>query len=566
MGRAVVGVVPLSHPSGARRSVRRVPWRVLAALPPLAFLAVFFAWPVATIVLRGLRPEWAWDLASFGRVVGDATTRRVVWFTLWQAVASTVLCLLVGLPGAALFARYRFRGRSVLWAALLVPFVLPTVVVGVAVLGLVGPDGALGIDLSGTVWAILIGHVFFNYAVVLRTVGAAWMTVDPRLEEAARTLGASTWQVFRRVTLPILRPSIAAAASIVFLFSFTSFGIVLILGGVAHRTLEVEIYDQTARYLHLDIAAVLALLQLVGVVLLLWWFGRLQHRRSVAHEQRAAVETRRRARGLRSRSFVAANLGFMAVLLGGPLLVLLLRSLSTPDGWGFGFFRALGDSRNGSTSFVPPWEAIGNSLLFALAATLLAVTLGGLAAFAIVGARPQATGRWSRWADTALMVPLGTSAITIGFGFLITFDEPPVDLRSTLWLVPIAHAVVALPFVVRLLVPALRSIDPRLREAAAVLGASPARVRRVVDLPILGRAVAAAAGFAFAVSLGEFGATAFLARPGRPTLPIAIYRALGRPGEWSYGQAMALSVILMGLTVVVMLAIDRLRAPGASEF
>jgi thiamine transport system permease protein len=164
------------------------------------------------------------------------------------------------------------------------------------------------------------------------------------------------------------------------------------------------------------------------------------------------------------------------------------------------------------------------------------------------------------------MIPLGTSAVTVGFGFLIVFDEPPLNLRSSLWLIPIAHAVVALPFVVRLLVPALRSIDPRLREAAATLGASPRRVWWSVEVPIVGRALAAAAGFAFAVSLGEFGATAFLARPDRPTMPIAIYRALGRPGEYNFGQAMAMSTILMLLTVVVMLVIDRFRPASVSEF
>lgn len=560
----MVDGVPLITATPTRTSTPSPRWRLAAAVPPLVFLAVFFVWPVATIIDRGLRPNGAWDLSVFGRVLGDATTTRVLWFTLWQAVASTVLCVVAGLPGAALFARFRFRGQRVVWAALLVPFVLPTVVVGVALLGVIGPGGVLGADLSGTIWAILIGHVFFNYAVVVRTVGAAWMTLDPRIEDAARTLGASPMSVFRRVTFPLLRPAIMSASSIVFLFSFTSFGIVLILGGVAHRTLEVEIYEQTARFLHLDVAAVLALVQLVLVVGLLWWFGRQQRRRAVAYEQRAAVESHRTPRGWRQRSFVAVNLGLMAMLLGAPLLVLVVRSLSTPDGWGFGAFRSLGDTRGGSTSYVPPLDAVANSLLFAAMATVIAVVLGGCAAWAIAGGRREP--RWSRVADTALMIPLGTSAVTIGFGFLITFDMPPLDLRSSLVLVPIAHAVVALPFVVRLLVPAMRSIDPRLREAAAVLGAPPSRVWRVVDLPILGRATTAAAGFAFAVSLGEFGATAFLARPGRPTLPIAIYRALGRPGEWSFGQAMALSVILMGLTVVVMLAIDRLRPPGAAEF
>jgi thiamine transport system permease protein len=527
---------------------------------------VFFVWPVAAIVLRGLRPGGTWDLTAVGDVLTDPVIRRVAWFTLWQAVLSTVACVVAGLPGAALFARYRFAGKRFLWAALLVPFVLPTVVVGVALLGVLGPNGVSGVDLSGTLWAVLIAHVFFNYAVVVRTVGGTWSTLDPRLEEAARTLGASPWRAFREVTWPLLRPAVAAASSIVFLFTFTSFGVVLVVGGIRQRTLEVEIYDQTARFLHLDVAAALALVQLVVVVAALAWFGRTQRRRAVVLDQRPAVEVARRPSTRRDRAFVAANLTFMALLLGVPLGVLVARSFSTPGGWGTGNYQALDSVRRGSTSFVPPLEAVWNSLLFALAATIVAVVLGACAAWAIAGTGRGASPRWARWTDTALMVPLGTSAVTVGFGMFVAFGEAPLDLRSSLWLVPLAHAVVAMPFVVRLLVPALRSIDPELREAAGVLGASPWAVWREVDLPVVSRAMAAAAGFAFAVSLGEFGATVFLSRPERPTLPVAIYRVLGRPGEANFGQAMALSVILMVLTVVVVLGIDRLRPVGSAEF
>jgi thiamine transport system permease protein len=561
----MVGHLPLiARPTKSRFGVSS---RLLFALPPLMFLSVFFVWPVATIVMRGLQGAAGWDFSAFGELFSDPSMRRVAWFTLWESVASTLLCLLVGLPGAALFARYRFLGKGLLWSALLVPFVLPTVVVGVAMLGVYGPGGVSGLTLSGTIWAILIAHVFFNYAVVVRTVGSAWATIGPSGEDAARMLGAGSWQVFRRVTLPLLRPAIAAAASIVFLFSFTSFGIVLILGGVRQRTIEVEIYEQTARYLHLDVAAALTLIQLIAVVAILIWFSRSQDRRSVSFEQRAASSRERVPSGLRQRLFVSANLAFMAALLALPLAVLLIRSFSTPQGWGFDFYRSLGDTRSGSTSFVAPIDALWNSLVFAVEATIIAVVLGACASWAIAGTDlVRASTRWTRWADVALMIPLGTSAVTVGFGFLITFDEAPMNLRSSLWLVPLAQAIVALPFVVRLLVPALRSIDPGMRESAAILGASPRRVWTTIDLPIVSRALAAAAGFAFAVSLGEFGATVFLARPDRPTVPVAIYRALGRPGADNFGQAMALSVMLMVLTVGVLLMVDRLRTPGSAEF
>ena len=564
----MVGSVSLTAPSAhLRHRSRPDVWRLLFAVPPLIFLGVFFLLPVSAILLRGLRPGGEWDVSVFAEVATDPAMRKILWFTVWESVASTLLCVVAALPAAAMFARYRFRGKQLLWSALLVPFVLPTIVVAVSMLGVIGGGGVVGVDLSGSVWAILIAHVFFNYAVVVRTVGSTWSTIDPRTEEAARTLGASPIRAFLDVTWPMLRSSVVAAASVVFLFSFTSFGIVLILGGRTHRTLEVEIYDQTARYLHLDIAAVLAIVQLLVVVAVLVWFGRSQRRRAIIFDQRSARETEHVVTSWRQRVLITANLCFMAALLGVPLLVLVVRSFDTPSGWGFEFYRLLTDSRGGSTSFVPPLDAVGNSLLFAVLAALIAVILGGCAAIAIVGTKTRPSdSRFGRWTDTALMIPLGTSAVTIGFGFLIVFDEPPLNIRSSIWLIPIAHSLVALPFVVRVLVPAMRSIDPRLRESAATLGASPAKVWLSVDVPILGRAFAAAAGFAFAVSLGEFGATAFLARPDRPTMPIAIYRSLGRPGEANFGQAMAMSTVLMVLTVIVMLSIDRFRPSSVTEF
>ncbi len=126
-------------------------------------------------------------------------------------------------------------------------------------------------------------------------------------------------------------------------------------------------------------------------------------------------------------------------------------------------------------------------------------------------------------------------------------------------LVPLAHTLVAFPFVVRTLLPALRGIPRNLREAATVLGASPWEVWRTVDLPIVGRALLVGAVFAFAVSLGEFGATVFVARPQTPTMPLAIFRFLSQPGALNYGQAMAMSSILMLVTVSGFLSLEKLR-------
>ncbi|MFJ6917775.1 ABC transporter permease [Streptomyces sp. NPDC101133] len=553
----------VSHPGKQAGTARGSAARLGLMAVPVAFFAVFFAYPVAAIVARGLKVDGVWRLGRIGDVLAQSDVRHVLWFTTWQALASTALTLLIALPGAYVFARFDFPGKQVLRAVVTVPFVLPTVVVGTAFLALVGRGGLLdelwGVRLDTTVWAILLAHVFFNYAVVVRTVGGLWGQLDPRQEEAARMLGASRLRAWRQVTLPALAPAVAAAALMVFLFTFTSFGVVQILGGPTFSTLEVEIYRQTSQVFDLSTAAVLTLIQFAAVAAVLAVHAWTVRRRESALRLVDAATTARRPRGAGQWALLAGVLGVVVLLLVLPLAVLVQRSLGAS---GFGYYRAL-TREDGGTFLVPPIEAIGNSLQYAAAATGIAVVIGALAATALTR---RDAGRFVRGFDALLMLPLGVSAVTVGFGFLIALDEPPLDLRSSWILVPLAQALVGVPFVVRTMLPVLRAVDGRLREAAAVLGASPWRVWREVDLPMVRRALLVAAGFAFAVSLGEFGATVFIARPDNPTLPVAVARLLGRPGEMNYGQAMALSTILMLVCAVALVVLERLRTDRSGEF
>lgn len=516
---------------------------------------------MATILAIGLAPTGGLDAGALLALLGRPFVAEVAWFTLWQAALSTALTVLIALPGAYVFARYDFPGRRLVGALAIVPFVLPTIVVGAAFLALLGPRSPIGIRLEHTIWAILLAHVFFNYAVVLRVVGGVWARLDPRLEDQARMLGATRWQAFRRVSLPLLRPAILSAASIVFLFTFTSFGVILIVGGPRFATLEVEIYRQAAQLLDLRVAVTLALVQLTALAVILLAYARLQERQAVGQRLLDRRSTARRPVGRGARAFVIANLALMAMLLGTPVAVLVERSLSTADGYGLANYLALfGDSARNAL-FVPPIEAVVNSLAFAAAATAISLPLGVLAAAVIAYRR----GLLSSALDVLLMLPLGTSAVIIGFGFLVALGRLPIDLRVSPALIPIAHALVALPFVVRATVPLMRSVDHRQREAAAVLGASPGRTWRLIDLPIIGRAALVGAGFAFAISLGEFGATLFIVRPDTPTMPIAIFRLLGQPGPLAAGQAMAMATLLMFVTAAAVLAFDRLRARGQAS-
>ena len=301
---------------------------------------------------------------------------------------------------------------------------------------------------------------------------------------------------------------------------------------------------------------------MVGVFVLLIGSARAQEHLAFQQRLRASAETARPPRPGRERSVVWLILGATLVFMLTPLLMLLERSLAGPGGYGLAAYEALLQADPRLRLSAAPLQAVADSLTFAAITTLIAGTLGLLAA-AVVGYR---RGWLARGLDALIMLPLGTSAVIVGFGFLVSLDTPPLDLRTSVLLIPIAHALIALPFVMRAVVPVIRSIDDRLREAAAVLGAPPVRAWREVDGPILARAALVGAGFAFAVSLGEFGATLFIARPDSVTIPVAIYRLLGQPGAASFATAMALAVVLMVLTATAVLLIERLRGSGPQPF
>jgi len=544
---------------GRRAALSATVWRVVAYGVPLAFLALFFAYPLAAILERGLHSDQAPSErdGSALDVLTDPLTGEVVWFTVWQAIASTALTLVLALPAAYVLGRYAFPGRTAVRTLVTVPFVLPTIVVALAFLAVLPESLERG-------WiAILIAHAFFNVAVVVRIVGTFWAGLDPRVSEAAATLGASPWRNLREVALPLVAPALAAAAAIVFLFTFTSFGVVLVLGGPSYSTIETEIYNQAVRIFDLRAAAVLSLVQLAFVALVVWVATRLEARMAVAGHALPEDDVLRSPRRPREKALVVGSLGGLALFLGLPLAVLVERSFAVGDGYGLAAYRALAEPT--SALLASPWEAIVNSLVYAGAATAVAVAIGGLAAFAVEGRGDRGTRR-ARLLEALLTLPLGASAVMLGFGFVIAFDTAPIDFRSDPWIVPVVQSLVAIPFVVRIVAPTLRAIDDRQREAATMLGATPGRVLREIDLPIAGRAFAVAAGFAFAVSLGEFGATVFLARPESPTLPVAIFRFLGRPGELNAGQAYALAVILMLVVAVSVFVVEHLRTRRTGWF
>ncbi|WP_374614037.1 ABC transporter permease [Gordonia sp. (in: high G+C Gram-positive bacteria)] len=520
---------------------------------PALFVVVLFAWPVIALVRRAVTIARDSGVGLI-ELLDRTDALGLLGVTLGQAAASTVLALVAAAPIAWLFARVRGTTAVVLAVVVTVPFVLPTVVVGVAFRSLLsGPLAFLHIE-SGLP-AVLAAHMFINIAVVVRVVGAAWRNLDPRLLEAARSLGAGRIRATMTVVVPRLVPATASAAALIFLFCSTSFGVVIILGAGELRTLETEIYTQAIGYFRIPEAVALSMLQIVVVMaaLLLTRVFADPASRGSGGGARRAERNRRVAGGRWTRPAVWVVGAWTAVLLVGPVLVLMVRSVRpvARGDWTLAGYRALAEPVNGVT----PLESLRYSLVTATAATAIALVVGTLAAVAL----HRAHGVVGAIGSAVSLIPLGISAVTLGFGYLIVLASLPYEIAASPAVIPLVQALIAIPVVIRIMMPALESVPVRLRHAAATLGATPFRVFATVDLPIVGRSMGAAGGFAFVMALGEFGATSFLARADTTTLPVLIGSALNRPGAENLATAMAASVVLVIATVVAVVVVEAFR-------
>lgn len=562
--------------------VKRPVWQALLLWAiPLAFLVVFFYQPLVAIFRLVFSPRFSqgWELFRWSQVT------KPLGFTLYQATLSTLLTLVLGLPAAWLFARFQFPGRKVLRTLTIIPFILPTVVVATAFNTLLGPRGWLNLGLMSlfnlsspplhvlnSLGAILLAHVFYNTSIVIRMVGSNLSRLNQNLPTAAQSLGASPWKAFKEVTLPLLMPSILSATLMVFLFDFTSFGVVLMLGGPQFSTLEVEIFTQAMSRFNMPVAGLLSIVQLGFTLLVSALINRVNQPRYGKAAMASESSGLRKPKKTLEKIFVVVMIVTLLVLMVTPILSLVTRSFFTFEaargergelqtGFTLRYYRELFENRERSLFYVPPIAAIRNSIIYAGITMLLATILGLLSAYAI-----HRSGRLSRFLEPLFMLPLGASSVTLGLGFLIVFGSSLLTQGRFQALIPIAHALVALPLVTRTILPALRGIPANLGLAAKSLGASPIRVLREVDLPLLFRAIAVSLLFAFTISLGEFGASSFLSNIAMPTIPVAIYRYISQPGALNYGQALAMSSLLMFVCVLGSLIIEQLRLPGEEMF
>lgn len=540
---------------------------VLAAGIPLVFLGICFFYPVLALAWLGVGQAGETGyFSTLGRVLSDSLTWRAIRDTLILALGGTFFSTLVGLPLAWVLYCLDFRFRTVLRTLVTIPFVLPTIGVAAAFKALFSEDGWLAVlRLDGTLGAVILAMVFYNVSLVVRTVGPVWARIDQRAYQAARTLGATRTRAFFTVTMQQLLGAIASAASLVFLYCSSSYSLVMVLGGIGVATLESQIYQTTSVDLDLAAAAVLALLQVVIVAVALVGSQYFQSKARVGVKL-ATVEKSKPARG-RQRLAIWGATAVIALLIVAPMAQVVTRSFRRRGQWTLQNYLDL--TRPDASILIeqPVINSLGISLRAAFIGAIVSTLLGALVA--AVTSRHYRNPHLSRAAeifDSLNMLPLGVSSVVIGLGFLITLAAPPWNLADSPFLLPIAQALGASPLVIRLMRPMLQTVNPKQREAAATLGATPSRIFLTIDGPYIWGALVVAFGFAFAVCFGEFGAASFLVMPESLTLPVMIYKLSGSAGPAENGMAMAAAVILCLTCSLVMSAVEALRRRKVGEY
>ena len=519
---------------------RKILWTI-----PLFFVAVLFYWPILKIGSLGFYGDWT--LAFF-----ETKNVAVIWFTLWQAALSTLLTIVIAIPGAYLLYKRSFPGQQFVKALITVPFVLPSIVVAVGFTVFRNMHSfyeGLGITfLSNPIYWIVAAHVFVNYSIAVRTIGGVWASLDSDVDSAAELDGAGRLRTVFSIALPQLRPAICSAVALVFLFSATSFGIVLVLGGGQIQTIETLIYFAATQRLDLQLAAALVLIQtmitaaafLVGSLLAKGGFGLEQ----VYEETKSPVVDKRDL-----PAFLFSGVIWFGLLLM-PMALVIVEAFKVGDGFSFDNFANLGTRGARDLLNISIIDASLNSLRNMTLATLIAILLGTLVSWLLIRSK-------YRFIDLVFLMPLGVSSVVLGFGFLIAFDSQLFPLRSSWLIVPLAQSLVALPMVVRLVYPALVTIGREPREQASLDGANTWQTWHLVESKLIRNVLLTSLGFAAIISLGEFGASSFLANGSQATIPTLLFRLISRPGEQNYGMAMAVSAILIAISFLVTFLVSR---------
>ncbi|MFX1484382.1 MAG: ABC transporter permease [Promethearchaeota archaeon] len=521
---------------------------------PIILLVVFLVYPVTTVIVQGLLSESG---SSFAEVMSSPSILFGIQFTFTQAFLSTVLVIILGLPGAFIIARLRFRGKSLIKALMIVPFILPPIVV---VIGFNQMFGAYGVIDTILMWlqssstsvfnlatgipGIILAHTFYNIPLVMLMVSASLERLNPEIEESATLLGASSYQRFRRITLPHILPSLLAAALLTFLFCFMSFPIILAFGQGRFLTIEAQIWN-AFRFFDYGEASSLTLVQLLVTLTLAFAYVQAGHERGSEGTTSTIKTVEFRQYSTLERALVIIYTIVMVLLIIGPIIAIARASVYNPNNGQLtldGFSNLLvGGSQGGLTYLV-------NSLFYAGLATLFAVVLGIPLALAM-RSKSRAI---PTLASAMILLPLGVSSISVAYGLMLAIAVPARLVTNPWPIIVIAQTIIGLPFSARAIEISMRSIDPALLEQADSLGVS--RIQRLffVELPLLAPGILVGGVFAFAMAIGEMTATYLIALPQNYTLAVAIYNYFATRHFVEAGGAALILVIICGAAFLLM--------------
>ena len=542
-------------------------------------MSFFYFWPLISILIYGFRfPEnISGDTTAF-KILSSYSTTSALWFSTWQASIATIITLLLSLPIAYIFAHFDFIGKKFLYALAFIPFVLPTIVVATAWQSFIGPHGITQliltryssvsfsfIEINNPSLLIIATHIFFNMTIAVRIITDAWVRIPKRFLDSSKILGANSILTWVKVVLPLLKPSIISAALLIFLFNFTSFGAVILLGGGRYNTLEVEIYLQTIVFFNLQAAGIIALMQLVFCIFIVNLYTKFSEKNRFLQPIERSSYTKLKDAPWKTKTTVILIISSLYLWLVLPLLSLIIRALFIIDDneIQFALFSRLNSLRNSPFIRSSPLLPLTNSIIFASMTAIFSLLIGLPSVYVVTKLKNKNLKQLS---SITAMLPMGTSSITIGFGFLIALSFPGIDLRTSTLLLPIAHTLVAFPIVFRILLSAFQNFPKNITEKAYLLGATSFQVFFYIELPIISRSIATATLFAFAISIGEFGATALVSRPEFPTLTTTMFQSLSKPGTINFNNGLILGCILMTLTTLSALGIEKLRGISFRDF
>ena len=554
----------------------------------LMLLIPFFFLPVLTIAAEGFKDgQGSFSFETLRAVITDSYTWRITAFTTLQALISTLVSGILALPGAYLIARRDFFAKPLIRAVTLIPFVLPSILVVLGFVIFYGNSGVLNQILSGlpgqgmhplrilySFKAIILAHSFYNIPIFIAIIGSFWEQLPNDLEQASWTMGAHRARTFINITLPRIYPAVLAAASLVFVYCFTSFAIILVLGGGPRfTTLEVEIYRQARVALDVRQASGLALFSTLITGAFVYLSLRAQRaitlqgasgavmtmtyrsaRSSFSHLEGSPTSACSWSRRFSSIITLSYSL-LMLVFIIGPLAAVVIRSFQAPvtrsadPVMTLRWYREILGLAEGQLT--QAGSAIGNSLLLGIGTVILSAIM----AIGLAQTVTRLKGKRGALLETVFMLPATISSIVIGLGYFILGTL----ISGDQWRYPLimcAHTVLAFPFMFRAILPTVRQISQSYSPAAYTLGGTPNRVFLTIQLPLMKSSLLSGAAFAFAISLGEMNATLILSQSRIMTIPILMFRLIG---SYNFFGACALGSILIAFALAVFMILESNR-------